>query len=204
MKDKKINTIKAFTSRVKGLNKKIYILLLLASIVCTPQMLAQQVGVNSNLLYDLTTTANIGLEVAVAPKWSIDMSANYNPWEFAGNKKLKHWLIQPEVRYWLCEKFYGHFLGLHAHIGAYNIGGLKVIGLKDYRYEGNLYGAGLSYGYQWILSQRWSLEASIGLGYTYLSYTQYPCERCTSKISDQTRNYWGPTKVGISLIYLIK
>ena len=34
--------------------------------------------------------------------------------------------------------------------------------MENYRYQGNLYGAGLSYGYQWLLSNRWSMEAVIG------------------------------------------
>ena len=39
--------------------------------------------------------------------------------------------------------------------------------VKKYRYQGNTYGAGLSYGYQWILTPRWSIEGSIGVGYKY-------------------------------------
>jgi hypothetical protein len=147
---------------------------------------------------------NLGLEASMGQKWTIDLPVSYNPWEFAGNKKVRHWLIQPEVRYWLCEKFSGHFIGLHAHIGEYNMGGISWIGLQDHRYQGSLYGAGLAYGYQWILSPRWSMEATIGLGYAFLSHAQYPCEKCATKIGDQTQQYIGPTKAGVSLIYIIK
>ncbi|MDR1937826.1 MAG: DUF3575 domain-containing protein [Tannerellaceae bacterium] len=181
-----------------------YIIAFIVTILCLPHVSAQRIGVKSNLLYDVTTTINIGLEVSMAPKWTIDLPVNYNPWEFSGNKKLKHWLIQPEVRYWTCEKFNGHFVGFHAHIAEYNIGGIKWIGLQDHRYQGNLYGAGLSYGYQWILNTHWSLEATVGLGYAFLSHAQYPCEKCTDKIGDFTKNYFGPTKAGVSLIYIIK
>jgi hypothetical protein len=204
MKEKNINTLKATSFLIKRTNKRLYILALFASIMCLSPMFAQQISTKSNILYDVTTTVNLGLEVALAPQWTIDLPVNYNPWEFAGNKKLKHWLIQPEIRYWLCEKFNGHFLGLHAHIGDYNVGGIQSLGLEKSRYQGNLYGAGLAYGYQWILSRRWSLEATLGLGYAYLSHTQYPCEVCTSKIADSTKNYFGPTRVGISLIYILK
>jgi hypothetical protein len=204
MKEKSINMIRAFSPLIKGTNRKLYILVLFASIICLPHVFAQQIGVKSNILYDVTTTVNLGLEVAMAPQWTIDLPVNYNPWEFAGNRKLKHWLIQPEARYWFCERFNGHFVGLHTHIGEYNIGGLQSIGLKNSRYQGNFYGVGLTYGYQWILGRRWNLEATIGLGYAYLSHAQYPCEKCTSKITDLTKNYFGPTKAGISLIYIIK
>ena len=38
------------------------------------------------------------------------------------------------------------------------------------RYDGSLYGVGISYGYQWIISKRWSMEATIGVGYARLKY----------------------------------
>lgn len=36
----------------------------------------------SNLLYDVTATVNAGIEVGLAPKWTFDLSANYNGWTF--------------------------------------------------------------------------------------------------------------------------
>jgi hypothetical protein len=204
MKEKNINTIMILISLMKRINMKLYIGVLLVCLMGVERTSAQQIVAKSNLLYDLTTTINIGLEVSMAPKWTVDLPVSYNPWGFADDKKLKHWLIQPEVRYWLCEKFNGHFVGLHAHIGAYNVAGIEWLGLKDYRYEGNIYGAGLTYGYQWILNPSWSLEANIGLGYAYLSHAQYPCGECMPKITNLTRNYLGPTRAGVSLIYIIK
>ncbi|MDR1344741.1 MAG: DUF3575 domain-containing protein [Tannerellaceae bacterium] len=167
-------------------------------------MFAQQAGVKSNLLYDVTTTMNMGLEVGLSSRWTLDLPVSYNPWNFSDNRKLKLWLIQPEARYWMCEKFSGHFLGLHAQMGGYNVGAVKWLGMGDYRYQGTLYGAGVSYGYQWVLSSHWSMEATLGLGYAYLSHDKYPCEKCAIKLDHITKNYFGPTKAGISLIYMIK
>ena len=36
--------------------------------------------------------------------------------------KLNLYLIQPELRYWPCRKFEGHFLGVHGHYAYYNVG----------------------------------------------------------------------------------
>ena len=82
---------------------KIYFMLaiLLASVNSS---LAQKWAVKSNLLYDATATINLGVEAALGPRVTLDISGNYNPWEF-GDARWKHWLIQPEVRYWLCERF---------------------------------------------------------------------------------------------------
>lgn len=177
---------------------------------------AQKAGIKTNLLYDATSTMNLGVEFGLSQKWTFDILGNYNPWDFDG-RKMKHWLVQPEVRYWLCEKFNGHFFGLHTHGGQYNFGGMlpwgfsngKMFGIENknilkYRYQGWLVGAGISYGYQWILGNRWNLEASLGIGYAYMDYDKYPCGNCGEKLESGHRNYFGPTKAAVSIIYIIK
>lgn len=161
-------------------------------------------AVKTNALYWATTTVNLGFEVGLSKKLTLDVSGNYNPWEFSDNKQIKHWLVQPELRYWLCERFYGHFFGLHAHYAEANVSNLNIFGLGDYRYQGNIYGAGISYGYQWILNKRWSMEATVGVGYARLNFDKYNCGTCGSKISKEHKNYFGPTKVALSIIYVIK
>ena len=91
----------------------------------TANSYAQKVAVKTNLLYDATTTMNLGLEIGLGKKWSLDLSGNYNPWKFDDETRLRHWGVQPELRYWLCEKFNGHFLGLHGHYAKYNVGGMS-------------------------------------------------------------------------------
>jgi len=117
---------------------------------------------------------------------------------------MKHWLVQPELRYWLCESFNGHFFGVHTFYGQYNIGGVRYFGLSDYRRQGNVAGAGLSYGYQWLLSTRWSLEATLGVGYARFNYDVYPCKECGKRIRKENHNYLGPTRAAVSIIYIIK
>lgn len=168
---------------------------------------AQNVGVKTNLLYDVTGTVNLGVEFGLAPRWTLDVSANYNPWTYSDSRKWKHLLIQPEARYWFCERFNGHFIGLHAHWAKFNVGGVKMpFGLwketRDRRFQGDLYGAGFTYGYQWVLGRHWNLEAAIGVGYARVVYDKYPCANCGRRIDSGKKNYWGPTKAAVSLIYL--
>lgn len=162
-------------------------------------------AIKTNALYWATTTSNLGLEIGLAKKLTLDISGNYNPWEFSDHRQLKHWLVQPEIRYWLCERFNGSFFGLHGHYGEMNVSNLKFLGLAHARYEGNFYGGGISYGYQWIISKRWSMEATIGVGYARLSYDKYTRinGECKKREHDN-RDYFGPTKVGLSFIYVIK
>lgn len=108
---------------------------------------------------------------------------------------MRLWLVQPELKYWFCEKFEGHFVGLHLH-GAQYFGGFK-----DKRYDGYLAGGGFTYGYDWILSPRWNLETAIGLGYARLWYKESDRILCLKCYENKHKNYFGPTKVALSLIY---
>lgn len=157
---------------------------------------------------DATTTFNIATEIATGTKNTLDLYFNYNPWEFRDGKRFKHLMVQPEYRFWFCERFSGSFIGIHAHGGIFNVGGIDLpFGvwpkLKDYRYEGEFIGGGLSYGYQWVLGNHWNLEANIGAGYAYIHYDKYQCKNCGKRLKkDQHRHYVGPTKAAISLVYL--
>lgn len=172
---------------------------------------AQDIAVKSNLLYDATATVNLGIEFPLAAKWTFDLSGNYMGWKITDSSRWKHWMLQPEARYWFCDRFVGHFLGVHAHGGKYNIGGIdngiNFLGtdfsqLSDYRYQGWFLGAGIGYGYSWILNKHWNLEAEIGLGYAYTRYDKFPCANCGDKLAeDEPYHYVGPTKAAVSLIY---
>ena len=80
----------------------------------------QNWAVKSNLLYDATTTPNIGVEYRLSDKWTTGINAALNPWSFSNNKKLKHFLVSPQGRYWFCESFEGHFVGMNAAYAHYN------------------------------------------------------------------------------------
>lgn len=172
---------------------------------------AQQFGIKSNILYDAALSPNLGVELQIAPKWSLDISGNLNAWNLKDGKKWKHWLVQPEARYWFCEAFGGHFLGIHLHGGQYNFGHLdlpfKFLGtdfrkLKDNRYQGWFAGAGIAYGYAWMLHRHWNLEAEIGIGYSYSRFDTFECVGCGRKTGNGHHNYFGPTKAAINIVYI--
>lgn len=165
-------------------------------------------ALKTNLLTWATTTPNAAIEFAVARKWTLNLAAAYNPWDLNSRKGgIRHWLVQPEARYWFCNAFERHFVGLHGIYGQYQISDIKLpIGrdLTGKRYDGWGVGAGLSYGYHRPLSPRWAMEFSIGAGYVYLDYKKYNCGKCSNYQGLSNRHYIGPTKAAISLIYMIK
>jgi hypothetical protein len=124
---------------------------------------------------------------------------------------MKHWMLQPELRWWECEKFNGHFFGAHVLGGQFNMGGMSFLpegwgekGIQQKRFAGWMAGVGLSYGYHWILGNRISLEFSIGVGYGFLKYKKFPTVESTQKNAPKYKmHYFGPTKTGISVIFMI-
>jgi hypothetical protein len=191
--------------------KKRHLILLFSLVAGVVTGHAQQVAVKTNLLYGAATlTPNLGAEVGVSPRLTLDLSVGYNPWNLKGseenNRKLVHVLVQPELRYWPCERFIGHFFGVHALVARYNIGerDIPLLFEKAYRYEGTAAGAGVSYGYHLALDAAWGLEFTLGVGYVYLTHDQYECPKCGTSLGTSSKHYFGPTKAGVSLVYILK
>lgn len=92
-----------------------YTLILAVILHFTANGYSQNIGLKTNTLYWATATPNIGAEISVGRKLTLDLTGGYNPWELGNNKKFKHWIAQSELRYWFCETFEGHFLGIHTH-----------------------------------------------------------------------------------------
>ena len=192
---------------------------------------AQTAALKTNILGWATTTPNLGVEFGVGRKSTIQVFGALNPWDFGKDKHFRIWSVQPEYRYWFCEKFGGHFIGVHALGGQYNAKNfnfpLKALIVsssvtpvtegdpasaekgwpdltsdenKGRHVEGWYVGAGITYGYQWILSHHWNLEASIGVGYVYSSLDFYG--RCKRTIDTRKLHYVGPTKAAVSIMYM--
>lgn len=184
--------------------RKLLILLLTVAAVTTAS--AQKVAVKTNFLYDALLTANLGVELKLSDVTTLDLVGGWNQWKLNENKQWKHWLAQPEFRLWLCESFNGSFFGLHALGGVYSVSSVKlpfglVPELANHKYEGHFIGAGISFGYQWVLGNKWNLEASIGAGYARIYYEKFDCIECPPRLANGHENYFGPTKATLSLLY---
>lgn len=181
---------------------------------------AQKVAVKTNALYWATTTPNIGIEFSMGPRWTFEIAGGYNPWllDKETNMKVKHFLVTPEVRYWFCESFNGHFLGVNANYTQFNVGGVHVLNpfyksagdgpfidaCLNSRVEGWAAGAGITYGYSWIISPRWNMEFNLGLGYWYSDYDRYESRKCGLFQDSAIKHVFGLTDLGLSFIYMIR
>lgn len=76
-------------------------------------------AIKTNLPYwGVGGTFNLGAEFRLARHWTLDLEAGLNPFDGKNDdgsydRTMKHFRAHPELRYWFCESFQGHFLGLH-------------------------------------------------------------------------------------------
>ncbi len=174
---------------------------------------AQSFAIKTNLLYDATTSINLGIEFPLSQKWTMDISGNYNPFEFDDGEQWKHWLVQPEFRYWFCDKFAGFYFGMHLHGGVFNcrnchtlngIDGHKLFAdCSSTRNEGWYYGGGVSLGYEWLIGKRWRFEFCVGAGYVGSDYDIYEPIDDGERIGDAHNDYFGLTKAAVTLVFLL-
>lgn len=153
-------------------------------------------------------------------RWTVELEGGYNPWTLdkEKNMKAKHWLVSPEFRYWFCNSFQGHFIGINGNYTQFNIGAIPVplqrtfislnktpeADLEKSRVEGWAVGAGITYGYAFPIARRWNLEFTAGFGYWYSIYNQYESRKCGLFQETVKKHALGPTSLGISFIYMIK
>ena len=166
--------------------------------VSAPQTSSRYVAVKTNLAAWVGTIMNLAADVQVREHFSVELPVLWCPWHVSSKHAVKTFTIQPEGRYWLARPGKGHFFGVHAHIGWFN-----VKWNRD-RYQDTsrpLLGAGISYGYLLPLGEHWAGEFTLGAGYANLKYNTYYNIGNGARIDTRTKNYWGITRVGISVVY---
>ncbi len=123
------------------------------------------------------------------------------------------WSRNSKHRYWRC---YGAEIGLRRyfgdkpfsghHVGVYGQGltyDFEFSG-KGRQSDGMSFGGGIEYGYSLPLGRCLNLDFSIGVGYFGGRYKEYePMDECYVWQATRRLNWFGPTKAGISLVWII-
>ena len=169
---------------------------------------------------DSTWTAGVNFGINA---WDIDKTKN---------KKWRHFLVAPNVRHYFGQKrdtlnHYifegdrlvdvrrdsisvrnsGHYLELDAIYSHYNVGNVKFpFGLyksvRDRRLQGDLFALGGKYGYSWILSRDWRIEAEAGIAVGYAWFKENDCDHCGTFYGKGDRIFLLP-QLGINVVYII-
>lgn len=165
---------------------------------------AQQVGVKTNALMWTTLTPNLGVEVVVGERSSLDLSVmgHYKPYGLDS----KMFAIQPEYRYWFSGRpMTREYVGATAMVVDYDMT------MKNHVYDGYAVSLGLTGGYAFSLGRNWRFELCGGFAfllfnqkhhYRHDNYDDYFIEEAV------VPNSWGyklfPAKLGVSFTYIIK
>lgn len=173
-------------------------------------------AIKTNMLYDLATAPNIGLEFYPRnSRWTISADYTFSWW----SRESKHICSQLidgslDFRCYLGKKIVqtGHYLSVYGHANLYDF---CIDAERGWQGEG--WGLGLGYGYVWKpwKNKRWKLEAFIRMGYYQSVYDPYHAGEegndkyyydWEGKVEDFKRRnhrlrWYGPTGVGITLRY---
>lgn len=165
-------------------------------------------ALKTNMLYDALTVLNAELEVPISRHFSLAVEYLFPWWERNNKYCLEYLELGFEGRYWFrnnvhkADRLGGHFLGLYGMSAMYDI-------QNDYdpAYQGELWSAGLTYGYAMRVGKqkRISLEFSLSVGYLSTGYRNYfPAdnydELYINKLNIGRLRYFGPTKLKVSLV----
>lgn len=167
---------------------------------------AQNAALKFNPVYLALGGANVGIEFAVAPQWTLGIDGAgviFNPWKNADSKIYANgWITTVEGRYYICDVFEGNHFGLYASFGRFGtmtsqnklfsswfMGGSQPNGVTDVVTTM----AGLSYGYSFWLSNRLGLDCYIGGGIAFVAFD--------TGAGRQHETHFTLSRVGIALSY---
>lgn len=182
------------------------------------QSVSERWLLKTNVLYWAALTPNLGVEAGLGPKTSLEVTAGYSSWGSftmimtepgmeAKKKAVEHFLVKPEFRYWLGERFRGHFFGVQGLYMDYRTQNIEIpiFSKKGWDYDGHGFGGGLTYGYRLSLGGRWGAEFHATMGVLGLKYDQTPSEidRETMLILGR-KTYIGPIGAGAKISFAIR
>ena len=164
--------------------------------------------VTTNMLYDAALTPNIGIGIRVTDKITVQADWMYACW---GNRnKRRYWHIYGgdiEARYHLGthrkgSPLGGHHVGVYASMACYDFqAGRSHSGVLSDKYN---YATGVLYTYSLPVSIRLNIDFSLGAGYLWGTYKKHrPIDDCDVWLSTHKLSWFGPTRAGITLVWLV-
>ena len=168
-------------------------------------------ALKSNLLYDAALLPNLSAEIYLGKQWSLVAEANWSWWK-VGSSVQNQWYhrIQVagiELRHWFKSPnpLHGHALGAYGMMGDYDIRFFPKSEISIGELSYGSWSTGLSYAYSFPIARSFNLEFGLAAGYVGGRYYKYDYSMAYEHWRRQTvynRSYIGPTRVGISLVWL--
>lgn len=166
--------------------------------------------IRTNLIGDAMLIPNIGGEITVGKNWSIGTDF-YLQWlkDRDRDKFYQTYMLDVDARYWWGRQHRLRPLtGWHAGVYGQAVTFDWENGHKGYQSRVFFwtFGLGGEIGYNKPISKHLGLDIYVGVGYFHTKYNVYNPGHNRKYYFDhrECRNFFGPTRIGISLNYLIK
>lgn len=163
-------------------------------------------SVKTNALYDLLLIPNVGVEFHLGHNFSVASNWHFAWWNshklkwfwrtYGGDVSLRYWFGKAAKE----KPLTGHHIGLYGQIISYDF----ELGKKGILAEPWSWSSGVEYGYSLPLASRMNLDFTVGVGYHTGTFHEYlPIDTHYVWQATKIRNYVGPTKLEVSLVWLL-
>lgn len=88
---------------------------------------SQKVAVRLNALPATDGAFGAGVSYGIGNKSTVELAGSLRPWKRSEMYVNRYWLIQPEYKYWTCQKFNGFFWGGYLNGAQFNVGGKNYL-----------------------------------------------------------------------------
>lgn len=178
--------------------KKLILLIFAMVTLWTVDAGAQSLSLRTSVTWLATATPNIELSMPVSKKISIHLPVMYNPWVMKQNSRFQQLTTMPGIRYWQQQCGVHYFASLYGIASRFHMGGWLD---HKYRYDGTAYGAGIGFGYSWVLSAHWNFELEGGVGCVWAKYDKCGWQSDSHRYDTYRGLRFIPTKLDISVAY---
>ena len=165
---------------------------------------AQNLSLSTNFVdWGFFGTANLTFESAFSKHFSMEVGAKYNPWTFKKNsdRPIMNQQITGFVsaKYWFWYVYSGWWMSAKAKYNDYTQTGLIRYSLD----EGKSVGAGLAFGYSYMLGKHFNIDLSLGLwGGRTFDYVSYDSAARKKVLKSGNKWFLGPDNIEVALKYV--
>lgn len=161
-----------------------------------------RIAVRTNLLRWLTFTSEVGVIWHVAPQWDVQFDVGWTSatWQYHG-KRYALWFVSPEVRRYL-DQHNRYYVGMRVETGQ------RHYKWEERGYVGWVWGAGVTTGYLWHISQRTGIDFHIGAGFDAGRLKEYDLDKYYDEQDPERtyrgtdwHQYYGINHLGISILW---
>lgn len=166
------------------------------------------VFLTTNLLYDAALTPNLGIGIYLGKR--VTLFADWMHAWWSNRDRRRYWRLyggDVEVRYHIGKlreqsPLGGHHIGVYGSLACYDFQfGRDHTGVLSDKYN---YAVGISYTYSLPVSTHFNIDFNLGVGYLWGTYKKHRLiDDCDVWMSTHKMGWFGPTRAGVSLVWLL-